>query len=432
VGALDWCKMCSASSASKSKRKSDKAAEKAQNAKYFNALLRSLYRIGGTKLVLIAVLTLVRTALLNYQGRLQGFLFKAAFLRQVSPFMRLLLENVVLSWASSSVESTSKHVLELMSIKWQEWLTKRMHSQYFANMVRQSICCDPLRCTRPHAAYHIAVAKRAVSMNAWSVDTCRTFGSHTHIASACTIFCALQAYYQMSYVDRRITDPEQLICEDAGRFGHELAQTTGSIASAIVDGAFYCVRMYQYSGTHAYTAALAAYVVAAGGLTTIFQPNFGGLVRKTQALEGDYRGAHEKLRGASEAVALLGGIEREAEGVRYRFGKLVKHTKTVLRASFYSGIATDFLLKYLGATAAVVLIIGPFFQGRLKPEQTLKGRAQLLSDMRYHTRCAPTPAAPLPPVHFLAMPALCHAPAVLAQPPYTVQRGARNVSREIK
>jgi ABC-type uncharacterized transport system fused permease/ATPase subunit len=193
----------------------------------------------------------------------------------------------------------------------------------------------------------------------------------------------------MSYVDRRITDPEQLICEDAAKMSRELASTTGSIASALVDGAFYCVRMWQYSGTHSYTAALAAYVILAGGLTTLIQPNFGKLVRTTQALEGDYRGAQEALRARGEAVALLGGIEREAEGVRARFGQLCRHTRKVLRASFYSGIATDFLLKYLGATAAVVLIIGPFFSGRLKPDQTLRGRAQMLSDMRYHTRCAP-------------------------------------------
>ena len=199
----------------------------------------------------------------------------------------------------------------------------------------------------------------------------------------------LQAYYQMSYVDRRISDPEQLICEDVHKLSHELSATTGSIASAIVDALFYMVRMWQYSGTHAYTAALAAYVLAAGGLTTVLQPNFGRLVRTTQALEGDYRGAHEALRAKSEAVALLGGIDREAEGVRHRFAQLVRHTKRVLSASFYSGIATDFLLKYLGATAAVVLIIGPFFSGGMKPDATLQGRAQMLSEMRYHTRCAP-------------------------------------------
>ena len=82
------------------------------------------------------MLTLVRTALLNHQGRLQGYLFKTAFLRQISPFMRLLAQNVLVSFAASSVESTSKYVLERLSIQWQEWLVGRIHRRYFENMVR--------------------------------------------------------------------------------------------------------------------------------------------------------------------------------------------------------------------------------------------------------------------------------------------------------
>lgn len=34
---------------------------------------------------------------------------------------------------------------------------------------------------------------------------------------------------------------------------------------------------------------------------------------------------------------------------------------------------------------AVALIIGPFFTGHLRPDDSLTGRARLLSDMRYHT-----------------------------------------------
>ena len=37
----------------------------------------------------------------------------------------------------------------------------------------------------------------------------------------------------------------------------------------------------------------------------------------------------------------------------------------------------DFLLKYLGATVAVFLIIGPFFRGHMRPENTVHGRAQV-------------------------------------------------------
>jgi hypothetical protein len=45
----------------------------------------------------------------------------------------------------------------------------------------------------------------------------------------------------------------------------------------------------------------------------------------------------------------------------------------------------DFFLKYFGATVAVVLIIEPFFSGNLRPDSSTLGRAEMLSNLRYHT-----------------------------------------------
>ena len=33
----------------------------------------------------------------------------------------------------------------------------------------------------------------------------------------------------------------------------------------------------------------------------------------------------------------------------------------------------------------MALIIGPFFSGRMRPDASVEGRAQMLSNMRYHT-----------------------------------------------
>ena len=88
-----------------------------------------------------------------------------------------------------------------------------------------------------------------------------------------------------------------------------------------------------------------------------------------------------------EPVALLRGIGHEDKSVRGSFSTLLRHTRRVLSAQWYSGVSTDFLLKYLGATAAVVMIIGPFF-GRRSEATTTLSRAKMLSDMRYHTRYA--------------------------------------------
>jgi ABC-type uncharacterized transport system fused permease/ATPase subunit len=93
----------------------------------------------------------------------------------------------------------------------------------------------------------------------------------------------------MSYVDRRIPDAETVLCEDTAQFARGLADVTGEVTVSIVESVFYALRMRQYLGTHNYTLAIAAYIVAAGTLTTVAAPNFSRLVRKTQELEGGYK-----------------------------------------------------------------------------------------------------------------------------------------------
>ena len=53
-----------------------------------------------------------------------------------------------------------------------------------------------------------------------------------------------------------------------------------------MDALFYAYQLRQYSGTNAYTAAILGYVFGAGTLMTVAAPNFGGLFKKQQALEG--------------------------------------------------------------------------------------------------------------------------------------------------
>lgn len=108
----------------------------------------------------------------------------------------------------------------------------------------------------------------------------------------------MQAYYQMSYVDRRISDAETVLCEDTAQFTRGLADITGEMTGSVVDAVFYASRMQSYLGTHAYTLAIAAYIFAAGTLTTAIAPNFTRLVRKTQELEGSYKSSQVSLFSA--------------------------------------------------------------------------------------------------------------------------------------
>lgn len=106
---------------------------------------------------------------------------------------------------------------------------------------------------------------------------------------------------------------------------------------------------------------------------------------KEQQLEGEYRQLHSRLRTHAESVAYYGGENREEYHIQRKFKDLIRHMRVVLHDHWWFGMIQDFLLKYLGATVAVILIIEPFFSGQLRPDNSTLGRAEMLSNLRYHT-----------------------------------------------
>lgn len=66
---------------------------------------------------------------------LQGYLFRAAFLRRIPLFTRNLLENVLLCLVASGIESSARRWLTSIELEWRDALTARIHKNYFLNMV---------------------------------------------------------------------------------------------------------------------------------------------------------------------------------------------------------------------------------------------------------------------------------------------------------
>ena len=99
-------------------------------------LLPLLLRVAGRKVLVIVLLAVCRTALSNRLARLQGHLFRAAFLRRVPLFMRNLAENLALCGVAAALEATSRSWVARMELQWRRLLTDRLHGAYFADMVR--------------------------------------------------------------------------------------------------------------------------------------------------------------------------------------------------------------------------------------------------------------------------------------------------------
>ncbi|GFY86453.1 peroxisomal ABC transporter 1 [Actinidia rufa] len=166
-------------------------------------------------------------------------------------------------------------------------------------------------------------------------------------------------YYKISHVDGRVTNPEQRIASDVPRFCSELSDLVQEDLTAVTDGA--------------------------GAMIRNFSPAFGKLMSEEQQLEGEYRQVHSRLRTHAESIAFYGGETREESHIQKKFKTLVRHMSVVLHEHWWFGMIQDFLLKYLGATFAVILIIEPFFSGDLRPDTSTLGRAEMLSNLRYHT-----------------------------------------------
>ncbi|KAL3681209.1 hypothetical protein R1sor_024165 [Riccia sorocarpa] len=289
-------------------------------------LLSQMGTHGMRTLLSLAGIAVLRTALSNRLARVQGLLFRAAFLRRVTLFLRLITENLVLCLLQSTFYSTTKFLTGSLSLLFRKVLTDKIHADYFQDMT----------------------------------------------------------YYKMNHVDRRITSPEQRIASDVPRFCAELSDLIQDNMVAVFDGLLYTWRLCSYAHPK-YAFGILGYVLGAGAITGILSPPFGKLMSKEQQLEGDYRQLHSRLRTHSESIAFYGGQDREASIISSRFGDLVKHLGIVLHTQWWFGMIQDFFLKYLGATFGVFLIIGPFFGGNLMTDMTTLGRAEMLSNMRYHT-----------------------------------------------
>lgn len=304
--------------------------QKKTGMKSVNALAGILIAQMGTKgmrtLLSLAAIAVLRTALSNRLAKVQGFLFRAAFLRRAPLFTRLIAENLLLCLAHSALFSTSKFITGMLSLQFRKILTDRVHADYFQNMT----------------------------------------------------------FYKMSHVDMRISNPEQRIASDIPRFSSELSEVIQENMTACFDGVLYTWRLCSYASPK-YALWILAYVLGAGFITGSVSPPFGKLMSREQQLEGDYRQIHTRLQTHSESIAFYGGQDRESSFVEQRFKTLVKHLSIVLHTQWWFGMIQDFTLKYLGATVGVVLIIEPFFSGNLKPDHSTLVRAEMLSNMRYHT-----------------------------------------------
>ena len=86
----------------------------------------------------------LRTALSNRLAKVQGFLFRAAFLGRIPVFVRLIVENLTLCFLQSTLFSTAKFLTGSLGLRFRKILTDLIHVDYFKVNEISSVCSLPL------------------------------------------------------------------------------------------------------------------------------------------------------------------------------------------------------------------------------------------------------------------------------------------------
>jgi hypothetical protein len=76
-------------------------------------------------------LQVLRTAVGHRLAKVQGYLFRAAFLRRVPTFTRLIIENLLLCFLQSAIYQTSKYLTGSLGLRFKKILTDLVHADYF-------------------------------------------------------------------------------------------------------------------------------------------------------------------------------------------------------------------------------------------------------------------------------------------------------------
>ena len=98
------------------------------------SLAASLLRAEPGRLSLLLLLAAARTALSHRQARLQGELFRAAFLRQPRRFGRLWIDNAICCLATAGLEAAADRGRAGLELAWRSRLSDGLRASYFDRM----------------------------------------------------------------------------------------------------------------------------------------------------------------------------------------------------------------------------------------------------------------------------------------------------------
>lgn len=169
-----------------------------------------------------------------------------------------------------------------------------------------------------------------------------------------------RAFYQLSNLDDRVRNADQLITVDIAKFSSSLAEMWGNVAKPILD---VCLYSYQLSHTVGGEAlvAMTFLVNRSAVLLRKLTPPFGAYAAEEQALEGDFRFAHARIIENAEEIALLRGEFSEQNVIERAYFALIKHVNRIYNVRIGHGMVEEGIIKWLWGSIGLVVCAVPVF-----------------------------------------------------------------------
>ena len=175
-------------------------------------------------------------------------------------------------------------------------------------------------------------------------------------------YMAGQAFYHITAVDGRISNPEQLLTTDVDKFCSSVVSVFQQVLKPAVDAAVYTYKLTRSIGVQG-PGSMLGYLVLSGAFLTWLRRPTTRFTSVEQRMEGEYRFAHSRLLAHAEEVAFYGGGQVEGTTLVGAFDALMDHVRRGQQFRYSVGVIDSILAKYAATIVGLLIISRPFLGG---------------------------------------------------------------------
>lgn len=268
---------------------------------------------GKAELVLIFLVSCLRTWHSDRMVYVKRDLMAATYLRDVDKFKQVMLSTLFYSFVSSLIFSLHRYLKDRLTLVWRVQLTRQLHERFFFD----------------------------------------------------------HGYYKISHLNENaIPDVEERITRDPRRFAKGLADEMEKLSAAMTSGLWFTYRLTQITSLP-YALSPLAYFFVAFQVAVRISPDWGKRWREMLDMKGYYEKLHTRIQTHAEAIAAYQGNDQERAIIDTQWTAFLQYCKVFVNDAALFTFVTSAFFEYGGHSFAEALIVGRFVSA------TAPGKEQL-------------------------------------------------------